>query len=572
MLETMLRFRRKPDSFGRTARTTAVTLAFACATLLSARTALAGPFGLPGLPSPVDFAKDAAYNAALASFGRSLAGDVPIASSANDVYATVANLPGAAFAPKLRIAGLAAKLRASGDGTIALPRGDYQIAVDVFCMHLAAHSPAGHRYQLAPLRGSMADVIAALDAAATGSSVKHSLAQLLSWDVQNGVTYAQMAPNVRVAADTLLAKFRGRLQGDPLAQARAQYASATNAIPHAPSFDDALRKLGDVGATMLSLEAAHDSLVSLGGDADAAMRRVSTGPNSGAPGGAATPWSRVSARVFERLITNGTYATPATLQIRVLPPSVAVASLDVRALGAAPDAGAPVPVTNVVGDPGDGGVQPLTASPQTPDGGPSGSNPATPSGVSPPPPAHSSHWHTVDNPHQFPNCAAAAQYINDNPDGVANAAAGLTPHTTPIAVALGPDGNYHATTNVTWSLDPSATTITMPNWSWPNMSAADASALSSYYSELLGHEEGHVTIAQQYAADQGTHPLEGVGATPAAAQANLASNGAAYKQHVADGLNNLTDSYDSVTNHGATQVDGPNASFPGGPNVALNCP
>ena len=137
--------------------------AFALAAIASIVTVLANsnasvaqfPF-----PNPIGNAQDIAVRAALSEFGKTVGDQLPIVLSPSDAYPT-ADLPGAPFAPHAA-PHVIASLRNSSDGTVALAPGDYAFSVDVFCMKASAHSPSGHRYLVAPLRGAAADIFRAL--------------------------------------------------------------------------------------------------------------------------------------------------------------------------------------------------------------------------------------------------------------------------------------------------------------------------------------------------------------------------------------------------------------------------
>jgi len=542
-----------------------------CAFAVAALPAVA-QFGLPKLPgggSPADAVRDAAINRALAEFANTILPDIPILSSANALYPTVASLPGDAFRPK-PLLGIGERLRTSTGGVISLEAGDYALDVDVFCMKVSAHSPTGRRYLLAPLRGAAADVIATLNARAVTSGIDHRLLQVLSWDIQSGLGYDEMPATMRGIVDRLLPEFRARLHGNVLQTMRARFDSTVGKLPGAPSFDSALTRLGDPGRAILALRDAHDRLVRLGADPDAAIRElIQTGASGGVAGGASTPWSRISERVYARLITDGDFSTPATYQIRVVASVARVASVGpLRLLAATPPAH--VTVTPVVGEPQDSGVQPLTQAPRQSGPAP---RPTPTRHVDTPHPSHSKLVPTNEKEIPVSSCAAAVAFLASNPDDVGIAKSILAPTIAPnppVPVKQA-DGTYKAKAAITWAIDKSQSSITMPYFTWPDMTEAEAAALRAYYQALLVHEDGHVTVAAELGKTISVS-LTGSGATPAAAvadfkslvQSRAAKNGADIAQRDAD--------YDNATNHGATQSDGPSYGFPGGSNVVLACP
>lgn len=155
--------------------TTAIALAIISAPPGLAATKIAGFFGLPipDLPIPggsvEDLLKGAIVDQAVKALGSTLTNEAPIESSSQATFPIVNQLPGTAFKPQAMPTTLIAQLRNAADGTVALQPGDYRIPVNVFCMKVSAHSPAGHRYLLAPLKGKWADIIVALNARSAAS-------------------------------------------------------------------------------------------------------------------------------------------------------------------------------------------------------------------------------------------------------------------------------------------------------------------------------------------------------------------------------------------------------------------
>ncbi len=315
-----------------------------------------------------DEGRDLLIQQSLGSFGASVGAHVPVLIDHASAYPTVGSLPGARFTPKAAPA-IASALRASRDGTVLLPPGDYAFAVDVFCMRANAESPNGYQYHLAPLRGSAADIITVLDARAPSSTIAHGVLQVLHWNIQAGVPYAGMAAPERAAVDKLIPEFRGRFTGTSFGSVASQYANLAKNIPDMPALEQALRRIGPIGNAMSNLDvlqrqlAAHPQefeqlsrvLVPLGSAGGATM------PSTAAS--RATPWSRYSDQVYARFVTSGNFTTPGTFQVRVVGHHAA-----------------PVPFSNIVADSGTDRVQSLTIAVRAPMRG------AKPLPVPPPPP------------------------------------------------------------------------------------------------------------------------------------------------------------------------------------------
>lgn len=317
---------------------------------------------IPGLslPGPLGGAADLAIRAALAEFGKSLRGKLPIEVSPKDAYPTE-NLPGPQFSSAPLSPDIRAALRVSTDGTVRLPPGDYAFPVDVFCMKAHAGSPAGHRYLVAPLKGSAADIFRALNARLPSFKIDHHAAQVLSWNIQAGLAYCAMQAPQRAIIDQVIPDFRSKLEGDALENIIRQY-DQLSIIPGMPSFSGAMGRLGPAGQAVLALQEVRREMMSPPPTyEDLARLLVPVMPSVAPSVSASTPWSRYSPRVLVRFVTTGNYATPGTYQVRVLAEPTAFSSaLPLVSLG---DGGADVPVTNVVNNPGVANVQPLTQAP-----------------------------------------------------------------------------------------------------------------------------------------------------------------------------------------------------------------
>lgn len=347
-----------------------VALAFALIT--SAVVVLAGSTAsvaqLP-FPNPFGNARDVAVRAALSEFGKTVGDQLPIVLSPSDAFPT-AELPGLPFVPRAA-PNITASLRASTDGTVELPPGDYAFTVDVFCMKAHAGSPSAHRYLVAPLHGSAADIFRALNSRAPSYHLDHHALQVLSWDVQAGLAYSSMRPAQRAIVDRVIPDFRSRLEGDVYTRIRGQYDQVAAKVPGMPSFDDALSRIGPTGQAVLELQTLREQMAQPPPTFEELARElipiIPLEPGGSGP----TPWSRYSDRVYVRFVTAGNYATPGTYQVRVLPAQL-VGSIQLLGLGS-PGGGAPVPFSNIVNNPGTPSVQPLTQGPQP---GGSGHNPA----------------------------------------------------------------------------------------------------------------------------------------------------------------------------------------------------
>src|SRR5476649_1296215 len=180
-------------------------------------------------PNPFGNAQDVAVRAALSEFGKTVGDQLPIVLSPTDAFPTAA-LPGAPFAPRTA-PNLTAPLRASTDGTVTLAPGDYAFTVDVFCMKATAGSPSAHRYLVAPLHGSAADVFRALNSRAPSFALDHHALQVLSWNIHAGLPYSAMQAPQRAIVDKVIPDFRSHLDGDVYTRIQSQYDQVASKVP-----------------------------------------------------------------------------------------------------------------------------------------------------------------------------------------------------------------------------------------------------------------------------------------------------------------------------------------------------
>ena len=358
---------------------------------LRAATTIAGFFGLPipSLPIPggsvEDLLKGAVADQAIKALGSTLTNEAPIESSSQATFPTVNQLPGKVFKPNAMPTTLIAQLHNATDGTVTLQPGDYQIPVNVFCMKVSAHSPAGHRYLLAPLKGKWADIIVALNARSAGTTIPHPQLQVLSWNLQAGMKYEELATEQRAIVDQLLPDYKPRLSRSFYEQIESTWSQLSGTVPGLPSMDSALGRLGDVGTAIVTLRQTRENLLRYGSNFEALSNvLVLPGQATMPSDGANTPWSQISPRVYARLMTKGTYADPGELQIRVTA-EAPVGRRDRRLLATTNLAGlnlagldlaatpVKVPLAGLVGDPQDSSVQPLSMSPKPDDEDESGS-------------------------------------------------------------------------------------------------------------------------------------------------------------------------------------------------------
>ncbi len=333
---------------------THLTTAFLLLLSLFAVPAKAQFGGFPGLDPSSIFGKgkDFARKQLLKELAKRLGQDAPTVSSADATFPTVPELPGQTFQPAGNTQSALSQLAKTTNGSIMLPPGDYEFKVRCNCMKHSAHSPSGHLYLLAPIKGKRAAMITTLNARAAAASVPSWQVQHMSWDLQAGLRYEQLPSNEQAIADQYLSDYKRDLAGSQLDQIKDTY---NKYGPKAGfgSFDSALAggELGDVGKSIIELENFQSQLASA--NTQAGVNSLIPRTQSDATGGPEnTPWSRINDRVYGRMYTAGGYQSVGALQIRVSPDTGAAADTTNSSVN--------VPITSLEGEPQNDNIQPLS--------------------------------------------------------------------------------------------------------------------------------------------------------------------------------------------------------------------
>lgn len=180
-------------------------------------------------------------------------------------------------------------------------------------------------------------------------------------------------------------------------------------------------------------------------------------------------------------------------------------------------------------------------------------------------------WQSKEDVRKFENCQKAADYVR-NATRVGFSEPRFKGSTSKITMTVLPDGSVKAATQVRFSLDPNKSTITLPTYSWKNMSQADLDAVRKFTDAVRIHEEGHFTVAERVVKKYSTT----VSATGTESEV-IGKLQEAVNKKQEEAQKELDDeagddgAYDKVTDHGRTQENGPSKGYPGGPNVTLDC-
>ncbi|MBC5816727.1 MAG: DUF922 domain-containing protein [Candidatus Eremiobacteraeota bacterium] len=170
---------------------------------------------------------------------------------------------------------------------------------------------------------------------------------------------------------------------------------------------------------------------------------------------------------------------------------------------------------------------------------------------------------------RFHDCNAAAFYAADHP------LVGLYRYRfqarfVGTTITHVPSLGYRGSARIMYSLAPGQSTIVLPRWSWPDMSASQRETLGDFADALRNHEIGHVEIALAGIAGR-TSTITVLGQSFAQTKAMLQSAGDNQLNSLASEVLRTEKTYDRVTGHGTEQVEGPSYGFRGGENVKFGC-
>ena len=244
---------------------------------------------------------------------------LPLTLDANDVYPTVATLPGGPFNPQ------PLKLTADDLNQPLLP-GDYTINTLDLCSEYSVHAPgAGVAYVLGPYEGKAAGAIGALIWRGTLQyHISPNSLQAVSWTIQSGLTYSQMPKVYQAIIDQVIPDFKSEITGDFVVNLETAYNKAAKTAK-LPPLDAMLAKMGTPGQLALAAERQRAILTAQNTSDQLREQTLFQGQQSGlytSVKAESGPWTeRVKGQVYMKLlIAGGNMATNNVMQIRVMPP------------------------------------------------------------------------------------------------------------------------------------------------------------------------------------------------------------------------------------------------------------
>ncbi len=245
-----------------------------------------------------------------------------------------------------------------------LPPGDYAVPVTGYCTQYSIHAPGrGLGYKLARVQGTKAAAISALLVQGNLQNISPYTLNADAWRIQAGVPLRQWSSEDQALVHRLIPHHEKELQGDFLQQLQATYDDKSvikflgmkKRIPGIPSFEALIGQMGDVGKTVMRMEAARQILTNKTVSAERLPDMLFEPQGDGLPrvlppssDPSPSPWAEVQPGVYARYtILDGNMGrnlyefrvTPdAVRQAKAAPDGAAMPHLMTVASGPAPSA------------------------------------------------------------------------------------------------------------------------------------------------------------------------------------------------------------------------------------------
>jgi len=167
----------------------------------------------------------------------------------------------------------------------------------------------------------------------------------------------------------------------------------------------------------------------------------------------------------------------------------------------------------------------------------------------------------VDDSHSFESCRAAVAYATQAPE------VGLLSYELTYGYSRAPQFARMGKVLFRVHLAIDKPVITLPQWTWPNATSDQLKSFSEFRANVLGHEEGHWRLAQDYIEKRDSTQWLPETMTREEAAAHFK----VYFDTLAAGLQDAQNFYDSVTDHGRNQHAATQFGFTAGEDTLLRC-
>lgn len=308
------------------------------------------------LPPSRDEAKELVLQKLRPGIEKILSQENPIDPPERSAYRTIHNLPGASF-------DLRKTIRSAFDydskGRLLLSSGDYTFPVMTYCMKSSASSPSGHVYSLSQLTGKRAKIIRELNLLAPAKYFANEI-QMVSWGIQNGLSYAELGQLGQEMVDSLIPQYRSELKESILVQIEKKWNQTSGLSGEIlPSFNESIEnleeELGELGKRIQEMSEYRERLREFGYDYAELSELIDTTTRSEVKGD--TPWSKVSTNVYARFITKESFGEIGYLQVRVLSQNSG------REINSVQNRQEVLDLVSLIANPNANDIQPLSFSP-----------------------------------------------------------------------------------------------------------------------------------------------------------------------------------------------------------------
>ena len=167
----------------------------------------------------------------------------------------------------------------------------------------------------------------------------------------------------------------------------------------------------------------------------------------------------------------------------------------------------------------------------------------------------------VDAPRSFVSCEAAAAYVSQGPE------VGKLAYEIDYTYLRPPQFSRHGKVLFHFRVTLTKPQITVPQWTWPNATAAQAHNFAEFRASVLRHEEFHWAVARDYIKKAGANEW----LPEAMTRAQAATHFKAHFQTIAAGLQRAEESYDVITDHGRKQDRAAFFGFADGDDTTFDC-
>lgn len=302
-----------------------------------------------------DLAVQAAFKVAQPALEKIFLAQAPLSPASSGVFPIVDRLPGGVFrAPTKNSLGYAST------GHLVLLPGDYIVPVMTYCMNSHGSSPDAHPYTLSKLAGPMANVIREINLRALPEFSPNDV-QILSWSIQNGLSYEDMTSKSREIIDRIIPDLTPELKKSFLKRFADEWdILSRKSRGFLPSFerasDEFIAQLGETGKAINEMRRFRQHLKEVGNDFTSLSQMIEL-PGRTEASNVEPKWSKISENVYARFLTQGHFQQIAEIQIRILSDNPMRSPSSV-----VPKSGVVVDLSSWVANPRSRAIQPLSLS------------------------------------------------------------------------------------------------------------------------------------------------------------------------------------------------------------------